>query len=273
MTKTKYPIILAHGICRFDHVLNILMHTDNSKGDRFHYFRKIRSTLLDHGFEAFHSSVCWGGSVDKRAENLKRSIEAITDNFTKWEKVHIIGHSMGGLDARHMVYNYKMQDRVASISTIGTPHWGSSFADWAIKHISFLISLAKMIGINIEGFEDLTRENCRKFNEKTWGFERENRILYQTVAGTVPYGQVFPVFRFSHSIIYREEGKNDGLVSLKSAKWRDEFFIKKFDADHLNEIGWWHPWRSSKDFTRKKFEERIQNLYFELAERLADKGM
>lgn len=93
---------------------------------------------------------------------------------------------MGGLDARHMVYNHKMRDRVASISTIGTPHWGSSFADWAIKHISFLISLAKMIGINIEGFEDLTRENCRKFNEKTWGFERENRILYQTVAGTVP---------------------------------------------------------------------------------------
>lgn len=273
MTKTKYPIILAHGICRFDHVLNILWHLDNSGDDRFHYFRKIRSTLLDHGFEAFHSSSSWGGSVDKRAEDLKSSIEAITDNFTKRDKVHIIGHSMAGLDARHMVYNYKMQDRVASLSTIGTPHWGSSFADWGIKHLSFLIPLAKMIGLNIEGFEDLTREKCRKFNEKAWDFECKNGVLYQTVAGTAPYSQLFPPFKFSYKTIYQEEGENDGMVSFHSAKWKDEFFIKKIRADHLNEIGWWHPWGATKDSRRREFEMEIQGLYLEIAEGLAHRRL
>jgi hypothetical protein len=62
-------------------------------------------------------------------------------------------------------------------------------------------------------------------------------------------------------------------VSLRSAKWRDEFFVKQIDADHLNLIGWWHPWGASKDFTRKAFEQRIQKFYLEIAEGLADKEM
>ncbi len=239
MAKTIYPIILAHGICSFDHVLNILGHMDNTGDDRFHYFRKIRSVLLDHGFEAFHSRVRWAGSVGERAEDLKNSIEALTDNFIKWEKVHVIAHSMGGLDARHMIYNYKMDNKVASLSTISTPHCGTPLADWGIQHLFFLIPPARTMGLNITGFEDLTRENCNKFNEKAWDFEREN----------------------------------DGQVSLRSAKWRDEFFVKQIDADHLNEIGWWHPWGGSNDFTRKAFEKRIQKFYLEIAEGLAGKGM
>ncbi len=273
MYKTKYPIILAHGICRFDHLLNILVHLDNSGDDRFHYFRKIRSTLLDHGFETFHSRARWAGSVDERAEDLKNSIEAITDNFTKWEKVHIVGHSMGGLDARHMIYNDKMDNRVASLSTIGTPHWGTPIADWGIKRLSLLIPLAKTVGVSIKGFEDLTGDRCRKFNEKAWDFERENSVLYQTFTGILPYDHIFPLFRFSYSLIYREEGENDGLVSLKSAKWQEEFFVKNINTDHINQMGWWHPWGPSKDITRKRFEEQIQKFYLEIAEELADRGM
>jgi triacylglycerol lipase len=246
---------------------------DNSEDDRFHYFRKIRSTLLNHGFEVFHSSVRWAGSVEERAEDLKNSIEELTDNFTKWEKVHVIAHSMGGLDARHMIYNYKMDYRVASLSTIGTPHCGSPFADWGVQHFSFLIPLAKRMGLNIKGCEDLTRQNCRNFNEKVWGFERKNRTLYQTFGGTLPYHRIFPLFKYSYSIISQEEGENDGLVPLKSAKWKNEFFIKRIDADHLNQIGWWHPWRTLQDCTRKRFEARIQKFYLEIVEGLADRGM
>jgi triacylglycerol lipase len=273
MYKTKYPIILAHGICRFDQVLNILCHIDNREDDRFHYFRKIRKVFINHGFEAFHSSVRWAGSVEERSEDLKNSIEALTDNFKKWDKVHIIAHSMGGLDARHMIYNYKMDHRVASLSTISTPHGGSSFADWGVRHFPFLIPLARKTGINITGFKDLTRQNCRKFNEKAWDFERKNSTFYQTFGGTLPYDRILPLFKFSYSIIYREEGENDGLVPLKSAQWKNEFFIKRIDADHLNQIGWWHPWGSVQDCTRKQFEKRIQKFYLEIVEGLADRGM
>src|SRR5215510_6280544 len=49
------------------------------------------------------------------------------------DKVHIIAHSMGGLDARYLLcnnlYGLGALDRVVSLSTISTPHRGSQVAD------------------------------------------------------------------------------------------------------------------------------------------------
>jgi len=37
-------------------------------------------------------------------------------------KVHLFAHSMGGLDARHMITHLGMANRVRTLTTIGTPH-------------------------------------------------------------------------------------------------------------------------------------------------------
>ena len=119
---TSYPIILAHGICPFDKLIQPFSDMDNRDDDRFHYFRKIRSTLRQNGFLAFHSRVSWAAGLERRASDLKKEISKITENFSNWARVHIVAHSMGGLDARMMIFKYQMQDRVASLTTIGTPH-------------------------------------------------------------------------------------------------------------------------------------------------------
>ena len=46
----------------------------------------------------------------------------------------VIGHSMGGLDARYMVSRLGMAERVKSLTTVATPHRGSAFADWGVRH-------------------------------------------------------------------------------------------------------------------------------------------
>ncbi|MFH1076492.1 MAG: alpha/beta fold hydrolase, partial [Pseudomonadota bacterium] len=255
--KTKYPIILAHGIFRFDQLLNLVFHTDNRHCDGLHYFRKIRSFLKARGFEVYHTSARWGGRLEARAGDLKKNIETITGMFTKHEKVNIIGHSMGGLDARYMVCAWRLRDHVASISTISTPHWGTSFADWGLKRYSPLIPAAKAVGIDISGLHDLTRDSCARFNDDAWEYEQTNKVLYQTFAGTIPCSMALPSFRLPHAIISREEGENDGLVSFESAKWRDEFFVKKIKGDHLNEVGWWHPWAAQAIGSRNEFEKHI----------------
>ena len=61
--KGDYPIILAHGICRFDQLLNVTFGLDNQDDDRLHYFKCIRSTLIEDGFTVFHSSVGWAAGV------------------------------------------------------------------------------------------------------------------------------------------------------------------------------------------------------------------
>ena len=65
--------------------------------------------------------------VDRRARRLgEQIVKAFGD-----EPVHLIGHSMGGLDARRLLAEDGWKERILSVTTIGTPHLGSSLADFA----------------------------------------------------------------------------------------------------------------------------------------------
>jgi len=250
--------------------MNPFFLRDNGPSDRYHYFRNIRSTLTAHGFEAFHARVSWGAELETRARDLKDEISRMTNSFPRWSRVHIIAHSMGGLDSRWMIYKYRMEERVASLTTIGTPHLGTSYADHGIERSGWLIRAAGCLGLNIRGFRDLTREACRERNRIMEDFEKNSGVLYQTVAGTQPIERTFVWLRRAHKIIQKYEGENDGLVPLKSAIWKDAYLIKKIDADHLNQIGWWDRGEKKAGIDKKTFEKRIQEIYLEIAGGLKD---
>src|SRR5205814_1408651 len=75
--------------------------------------------------------------------------------------VHVIGHSMGGLDARFMVAKLGMETRVLSLTTVGTPHRGSPFADWGVSRFARLVvPVLRAVGIPHEAFLDLTTDGC-----------------------------------------------------------------------------------------------------------------
>jgi len=265
----SYPIILAHGICPFDRVIFPLRLLNTEQKDRFHYFRKIRSTLKADGFEVFHSRVSWAGGVSRRAAELRGDLVRVTHQFQRWPRVHIIAHSMGGLDARCMINHFGMDDRVASLTTIGTPHLGSAYADRGFRRLERWIEPARYLGLDLGGFRDLTRARCRTFN-RTWEErERRNRVRYQTIAGVQPIEKTSILLRRSFRIIHREEGENDGLVSLNSAKWNKDYFREKIDADHYNQMGWWGGGAGMGTRDRKTFEKRIGEFYLGLAQGLS----
>jgi triacylglycerol lipase len=268
--STSYPIILAHGICPFDRVITPFFHRHNQDDDSLHYFRGIRSTLKAHGFETFHSRVSWASDLERRARDLRDEILRITNNFTRWPRVHIVAHSMGGLDARAMIYRYQLEDRVSSLTTIGTPHLGTSYADWALKRFGQVILAARYLGLNLRGLKDLTKDACTKSNQIMRDFEERNGVLYQTMAGAQPIERMFALLRPSSRIVWREEGENDGLVSLESAMWKEGYFLKKLDADHLNQIGWWDRGGALGAIDRETFEERIAEVYLDIARGLKD---
>ena len=65
----------------------------------------------------------------------------------KCDKVNIIAHSKGGLDSKYMIQNLGMEDGVASLTTLCTPHKGSPLASnilrapkWILKIIAFFIN-------------------------------------------------------------------------------------------------------------------------------------
>ena len=144
---TTHPIVLAHGIARFDALTNRLFKIDNRDGDDgWHYFRNIRSHLQDHGFVVRHSHVEWARGLDVRSKTLRQEIERLLAELEA-EKVHIIAHSMGGLDARHMLYDSRedgLHEYVASLTTIGTPHFGSPVADFLGRNVAHGVRPAEL---------------------------------------------------------------------------------------------------------------------------------
>jgi triacylglycerol lipase len=288
---TNSPIVLAHGIARFDILREILIKKfgppNVQQSDRFHYFKGIKTHLEAQGFRVFHSNQDFAGPVEARAEQLKTRVNEVLLE-TGADKVHVIGHSMGGLDSRHMIVDMGMAERVASLTTIGTPHLGTILADHVIGHGGvFLMGLLRRV-INLDGFADLTVTACALFNNRAEDSEARNGVVYQTYASAEDLHQVFAPLVPSWIFIRDHEGRNDGLVPFRSQQWNRELVAgdgtrkpimqKEFPlpADHLNEVGWWDPQEATPTLTfsnifkqASDYEEKIRDVYLEIAQNLA----
>jgi triacylglycerol lipase len=288
MTASRqYPFILAHGITRPDYLIDFIirklqLYDFSLISDRFHYFKGIASYLRKNGIEVYHSNVSFAADVETRAKELAREIQKILAT-TGHMKVHIIGHSMGGLDARHMIVHENMADKVATLTTIGTPHLGSPVANWVLEHDFDKIIEALREVINLEGAKSLTTTACREFNELARSAEAANAVIYQTYASSQTRELTFLPLQKTWQLINDQEGENDGLVSAQSQKWAKQLvgkdgtikLIKQHDfplpADHVNQMGWWHYdrklewWNWGLFREKRQYEIAIKNIYLKIA--------
>jgi len=106
------PIILIHGI------------VDNRS-----VFALLRRGLRRRGFgrvvNVNYSSIF--GDIRVLADRLATIVEEVCEE-TGYERVHVVGHSMGGLVARYYVQRLGGDERVHTLVTLGTPHAGTLWA-------------------------------------------------------------------------------------------------------------------------------------------------
>lgn len=226
--KLNSPIVLAHGLLGFSRF-------QLGEVTLASYFNRIPECLRETGNVVFQSEVPATGSIADRAAALKAEI----DGFVKNEPVHIIAHSMGGLDARFMISRLDMGDRVHSLTTIGTPHRGTAFADHGLDVANRfgVVRLVRELGIPQEAFWDLKPERCAEFNESTPDLDS---VRYFSVSGARKREELLVLLRYSWDVIHAVEGDNDGLVSVESARWGEAHRV--WECDHLNMVGWISPW-------------------------------
>ena len=106
--------VLAHGLA----------------GDANSFDPAIAAALQAAGYAVIRTQVPGVDSVATRAAALAPQIDKfITDN--QLAHVHVIAHSMGGLDARYLISTMHY-DKVESLTTMSTPHRGSPIADAAL---------------------------------------------------------------------------------------------------------------------------------------------
>src|SRR5262249_16934017 len=115
-TRTKYPIVLAHGLAGFDELFGV-----------FEDWYGIPEALQDGGATVFVTDLSPFHSSRERGEQPIDQIEQIVA-ITGKPKVNLIGHSQGSLDVRYVAA--VRPDLVASVTTVAGPHKGAALADF-----------------------------------------------------------------------------------------------------------------------------------------------
>jgi triacylglycerol lipase len=218
------PIVLAHGLCGFDRLFNCRRPTGPE------YFPGVRRHLEAAGARVLVARVSPTAGIATRAAELRDVIRRAVGAGP----VHVVGHSLGGLDARHMIARLGMAAQVISLTTVGTPHRGSPFADWALARFArVFLPLVRRAGLPDAAFHDLTTPACAEFNRAT---PDAPGVRYFSVAGVVEQPWLGAEWAVPSRIVGRAEGPNDGVVSVASAGWGE--WTAVWPGDHLNLVNW-----------------------------------
>ena len=266
--KTKYPILLVHGAGFRDLKIPV-------------YWGRIPNVLMSHGASVyFGGQDCWA-STETNAHALCERIDAILKE-TGADKINIIAHSKGGLEARMAASSLGYGGKIASVTTIGTPHRGSKTFTKFLRAPRAVFSIAafavnnwiRLVGDKKPDFQRVCEEFAVSHMER---FNAENPdvpgVFYQSVAGVMKHP--FSDINLSTAcfVLNRIEGPNDGLVSVESAAWGERCIRivgnTRRGISHLDEI----------DMRRMALSHRtgegvrdITDFYVELVHDLKNRG-
>jgi triacylglycerol esterase/lipase EstA (alpha/beta hydrolase family) len=243
----QYPIVLVHGIIAHD------------RASIIKFWGRVPEVFMSRGIPVFLGNTdAWGG-YESNALILKKTIENVLSQ-TKTEKVNVIAHSKGGIDTRYLIWKHDFGDKIASLTSICTPHHGAEVADLLYqkkilrKQITrkALTLFGKMYGdTNPNLYKliyQLTTKKMKDFNKKV---TMDNRVFYQSWYTTMNDAADDKMFSYTYSYIKELSGDNDGLVSECSAQWGDnvtkiggrishtqilDYKTKEIDGIHIPDI-------------------------------------
>lgn len=197
------------------------------------YFHGVPKLLEGMGFHVLVPATPWGEDIQTRGAFLAEALKNCTG------PLHLIGHSMGGLDARHYITHLGGHTKVASLTSISTPHHGSPLAT---QSAGSACSPWK----SIPAVADLTHASMARFNESTPDMPG---VIYRSYSAARPLAEQPWWIRPCGRQIATAEGANDTLVSVASATWGNH--VATLSADHFELIGsrvWMNPFRRREAF-------------------------
>jgi triacylglycerol lipase len=212
---TQYPLIMVHGIgfrdLRF-----------------FNYWGRIPKELTNNGAVVYYGHQEAWGTIEDNAQCLREKIEDVLRE-NRCDKVNIIAHSKGGLDSRYMISRLEMGGKVASLTTISTPHYGSPLInvfnrlpDSIYRFIASQYDRAfRKVGDKnpdcYRASKQLAPSFCAEFNRTVPDMPG---VYYQSFTSVMKGMRSDPLLSLPYFVMSIISGKNnDGLVDEKSAVW------------------------------------------------------
>eukprot|EP00908_Phaeocystis_cordata_P009490 Transcript_20270.p1 GENE.Transcript_20270~~Transcript_20270.p1 ORF type:complete len:360 (-),score=46.76 Transcript_20270:394-1317(-) len=264
--KSDAAVVLVHGMAGWA--------SQATRRLGFEYFHGVRSYLQSqHGI----TRVLTPG-LSPLAPSSTRAAQ-LRDAIHKWnerrhgERVTIIAHSQGGLDARYAISRLQADGLAWQLITMGTPHRGTALCDrlvWpaARRLPTALADALDRAGLPVQMAQHLTRDHMlEEFNPTVIDAPD---VRYLSLAGARSPLQYWAPLIPTAALLSRWEGPNDGLVSgetqavesppesqpaqlvwpslaVESAQWGE--FLGCEDLDHVEminfpfKVGGAAPWR------------------------------
>ncbi len=235
---TRYPLVLVHGMFGFEAV--------RVGGQQHQYFRGIRARLEQLGNQVHVVRLPVAAGIRTRAAELARQVESLGVG-----RVNLVAHSMGGIDARYAISKLGLESSVASLTTIGTPHWGTPVAHGSALLFDQRLPLGRLLaglGADLDGLRELTPTRMFEFNRDV---PDVHGVLYASYVGIADARKLrisAPLWP-SLLLLSAGVGPSDGLVPAVSQRWG--LVLAEIEADHWGQIGW------SGSFDAEGFYERV----------------
>src|SRR5437660_7363437 len=127
-------IVLAHGIFGWGDTAQ----AGRKPAQAYYYglqpfLKREYGSRADFDLKISAPTVTYSDTVAGRGAQLRRAVESALAQSPDGTRAHIIAHSMAGLDARWVITQNGMADRIASLTTIATPHRGTTVGNIAFR--------------------------------------------------------------------------------------------------------------------------------------------
>jgi triacylglycerol lipase len=222
---------LVHGILGFD-------DTQGMAAGLIKYWGGLDGYLRSQGAKVTTPGSSAANSLPTRASQIQSAVNTwMASNGCS--KVHLIGHSQGGLVIRYMVKNLNFSGKTASVTSVNSLHKGAPMADIVLSVIpswlqpfanSALSLLAKLVYRDgrpqdvIAMGQSLTVKYVNSFNTTS---PNVTGIKYFSYGSSMAWADLVqhPLMALTHpitwagGIFYGLGGENDGVVPLSSQKW------------------------------------------------------
>jgi len=224
-------IALVHGILGFD-------DTQGMAAGLIKYWGGLDTYLRSQGAKVTTPGSSAANSLPTRASQIQSALNTWMP-ANGCTKVHLVGHSQGGLVIRYMVSNLGFAGKTATVTSVNSLHKGAPMADivlgaipsWLQPFANSALSLLAQLFYRdgrpqdvIAMGQSLTVKYLNSFNSTS---PNVSGMKYYSYGSSMAWADVIqhPLMALTHPITwagglyYGLGGENDGVVPLTSQKW------------------------------------------------------
>lgn len=256
--------------------------------DRKHicYWGRLAKLLCANGVDVYFGEQDSNGSIESNALQIERVALAALQRSGA-EKLNILAHSKGGLEARYLISSMGWGDRIASLTTISTPHNGSLTVDALLPVLpaGIIKGCCKAVDLWFRLLGDKSPDTyaaiCAFRTEDAQRFNDQNpddpRVFYQSAGFVMKTARADMLMWLTHLCVRHFEGSNDGLLAPRAVMWSN--YLGTFTGtggrgiSHCDETDLRRRPLSKKQPAADNEISDITEFYLGLVKRLAEMGL